>query len=251
MSKRLADKISIVTGAGSGMGQATTKLFAEEGAKVLAVDISEKNLAQWQGVENVFPFPADLTKIEDIDRIVAETETKFGRLDALCNIAGINDLSYPLEATDDDHWDRVLDLDLKAPFRLMRRAIPFMVKGGGGAVVNIGSYAALRGNHGPSYTAAKAGLSGLTMSIAFSYASKGIRCNIIHPGGMQTNIAENSGGEYHPEGHPRLSNLVRAMPLFCYGEPVEVAYACLFLCSDESTLINGAVLSVDAGMSTC
>lgn len=251
MTGRLAGKTAIITGAGSGMGQAATKLFAEEGAKVLAVDIAADALVQWQSTENVLPFPADLTQAEDIERIVAAAETEFGKLDALCNIAGINDLSYTLEDTDDARWDRVFDLDLKAPFRLIRRAIPFMVKGGGGSIVNIGSYAALRGNHGPSYTAAKAGLVGLTRSIAFAYGSQGIRCNIIHPGGMKTEIGKNSGGQYHPEGSARLSKLIRAMPFFCYGDPIEVAYACLFLCSDESKLINGAELSVDAGMSAC
>jgi NAD(P)-dependent dehydrogenase (short-subunit alcohol dehydrogenase family) len=250
MANRLQGKTTIVTGAGNGMGQATTKLFAEEGAKVLAVDISAAALAQWSGLDSVTAIPADLTKAEDIARITVAAE-KLGNLDALCNIAGMNDLSYTLEDTDDARWDRILDLDLKAPFRLMRNLIPLMVKGGGGSVINIGSYAALRGNHGPSYTAAKAGLVGLTRSIAFAYGSKCIRCNIIHPGGMKTDIGLHSGGDYHPEGSARLSSLIKAMPFFCYGDPLEIAYACLFLASDESKLINGAELSVDAGMSTC
>lgn len=251
MTKRLAGKTAIITGAGNGMGQAATRLFAAEGATVIAVDIAAEALAQWHDAENIVPLRADLTQAEDIERIVATAQTEFGRLDALCNIAGINDLSYPLEDTDDARWDRVLDLDLKAPFRLMRQAIPLMIKGGGGSIVNIGSYAALRGNHGPSYTAAKAGLAGLTRSIAFAHGSQGIRCNIIHPGGMKTEIGLHSGGQYHPQGQERLSKLIRAMPFFCYGDPVEVAYACLFLCGDESRLINGAELTVDAGMSTC
>lgn len=251
MPARLTDKIVIITGAGNGMGEAATRIFAEEGAKVLAVDVDEEGLARWDGTENVFPFPANLTSAGDIERIVEQAKTNFGRLDAICNIAGINDLSYTLEDTDDARWDRVFDLDLKAPFRLLRKAIPFMVEGGGGAVVNIGSYAALRGNHGVSYTAAKAGLVGLTRSIAFAYGSHGIRCNIIHPGGMKTEIAKHSGGQYHPEGSARLSKIIKAMPFFCYGDPVEIAYACLFLCSDEAKLINGTELTVDAGMSTC
>jgi NAD(P)-dependent dehydrogenase (short-subunit alcohol dehydrogenase family) len=182
--------------------------------------------------------------------MVGEAESRFGRLDCLLNIAGVNDLSYPLEATDDQRWDRVLDTDLKAPFRICRRAIPTMIQGGGGAIVNIGSYAALRGNHGPSYTAAKAGLEGLTKSIAFEYAKQGIRCNIIHPGGMNTNIGKTSGGAYHEAGQ-KLSKIVQSMPVTFYGQPVEIAYACLFLCGDESKLINGAALSVDGGMSVC
>ena len=251
MAKRLLGKTAIITGAGNGMGQASTKLFAEEGARVLAVDISAKDLAQWKNTDNVFPVLADITKAEEIERIGDIVENDFGKLDALCNIAGMNDLSYPLEETDDERWERILSLDLTAPFRLCRRLIPLMVKSGGGSVVNIGSYAALRGNHGPSYTAAKAGLAGLTRSIAFGYGNQGIRCNIVHPGGMKTNIGEHSGGSYHPIGGARLSKIVKAMPFICRGDPIEIAFICLFLCSDESKLINGAEISVDAGMCTC
>jgi NAD(P)-dependent dehydrogenase (short-subunit alcohol dehydrogenase family) len=168
----------------------------------------------------------------------------------VCNIAGINDRSFPLLDTDDALWDRIMELDLKAPFRICRAAVPVMVAGGGGAIINIGSYAALRGNHGPSYTAAKAGLVGLTKSIAFCFMDQGIRCNIIHPGGMRTKIGEHSGGEYH-QAQAKLSKICAAMPALCYGDPVEIANACLFLASDEAKLINGAELSVDLGMSVC
>jgi NAD(P)-dependent dehydrogenase (short-subunit alcohol dehydrogenase family) len=247
---RLDGKIALITGAGSGMGYETTKLFLAEGAKVVAVGRTKEHLAQWEDVKNVVPLCADITRLEDVERMVGEAETRFGRLDCLLNIAGINDLSYPLEATDDERWDRVMETDLKAPFRICRRAIPTMIQGGGGSIVNIGSYAALRGNHGPSYTAAKAGLEGLTKSIAFGYAKQGIRCNIIHPGGMNTNIGKTSGGEYHEAGK-KLSKIVQSMPVNFYGQPVEIAYACLFLCGVESGHINGAVLSIDGGMSCC
>jgi NAD(P)-dependent dehydrogenase (short-subunit alcohol dehydrogenase family) len=247
---RLENKVALITGAGNGMGYEATKLFAAEGAKVIAVDIRADDLSQWEGVENVTPVLADITKIEDIERMVGAAKSGFGRLDLLCNIAGMNDLSYPLLETDDERWDRIINLDLKAPFRVCRTAIPVMIEGGGGAIVNIGSYAALRGNHGPSYTAAKAGLVGLTKSIAFGFVDQNVRCNIIHPGGMNTKIGDHSGGDYHPAG-AKLSKIVMAMPVFCYGDPVEIAKACLFLCSDEAKLITGAELSVDLGMAVC
>jgi NAD(P)-dependent dehydrogenase (short-subunit alcohol dehydrogenase family) len=250
MVKRLDGKVAIVTGAGNGMGFATAKLFAQEGACVVAADIRADDLSKWEGVDNVTPVQVDVTKSEDIKRIVALAEKSFGKLTTVCNIAGMNDLSYPLLDTDDERWDRIIGLDLTAPFRVCREAVPLMIAGGGGAIVNIGSYAALRGNHGPSYTAAKAGLVGLTKSIAFGYVDQGIRCNIIHPGGMQTKIGDHSGGDYHP-AHAKLSNLVRAMPAVCYGDPAEIANACLFLCSDEASLITGAELSVDLGMAVC
>ncbi|AIQ31527.1 hypothetical protein P40081_27775 [Paenibacillus sp. FSL P4-0081] len=247
---KLNGKVVLITGAGSGMGYATTKLFVEEGAKVVAVDYSEEAIKQWDNTENVIALVGDVTELEDIDRMVGEAEQQFGRLDCVCNIAGINDLSYPLDATDDERWDRVMDIDLKAPFRICRKAVPVMIKSGGGSIVNIGSYASERGNHGPSYTAAKAGLTGLTKSIAVGYGKEGIRCNIINPGGTNTNIHKNSGGAYHPAGQV-LSKIVASFPVNSYGQPEDIAKACLFLCSDDAKQINGAVLAVDGGMACC
>lgn len=198
----------------------------------------------------MLPLQVDVTKAEDVKRMIQESVKRFGRIDALCNVAGINDLNYPLLDTDDARWDRVMDLDLKAPFRICREVVPVMLQNGGGTIVNIGSYAALRGNHGPSYTAAKAGLEGLTRSIAFGYGDQGIRCNIIHPGGTNTNIGEHSGGDYHPAGQ-RLSKIVAAFPKGWFGQPEDIARVCLFLCSDDASHINGAVLAVDGGMSCC
>ena len=247
---RLKGKAALITGAGNGMGYATAKLFLEEGAKVIAVDISEKALAQWSDMENVIPVLA----LFPYTTLFRSAETRFGRLDAVCNIAGINDLCYPLEETDDERWDKVHNIDLKAPFRICRRAIPIMLKSGGGAIVNIGSYAAVRGNHGPSYTAAKAGINGLTKSIAVEYGKQGIRCNVVNPGGVNTNLvqhtAERSGGNWHPTGEA-LSKLVQAMPVNWYGEAEDIAKICLFLCSDDSKYINGAVIAADGGMACC
>ena len=248
---KLAGKVAIVTGAGNGMGEETTRLFVEEGATAIGVDIRADDLAKWNDVEGVIPVVADITDLDGIEKFVAEAE-KLGKIDILCNIAGINDLSYPLEAVDDERWDRIMDLDLKAPFRIMRRVIPIMVAGGGGSIVNIGSYAALRGNHGPSYTAAKAGLEGLTRSIAFGYGKDNVRCNIIHPGGCMTNIGEHSGGDYH-EAHAKLSNIMRAAmaAVNSYFPPEIIAKQCLWLASDDSAGVNGAVISVDGGLSCC
>ena len=251
MGTRLQGKVALITGAGNGMGFATTKLFAEEGAKVIAVDIRKDDLKKWDNTENVVPINADVTKLEDIEMMIQEAEKRFGGLDIVCNIAGINDLCHPLEETDDGMWDRIMDLDLKAPFRICRRAVKSMEKRGGGSIVNIGSYAAIRGNHGPSYTAAKAGLVGMTKSIAVWYSQKGVRCNIINPGGIMTNIGAHSGGDYHPEGINLLRNVIGKFPVDIVGEPEDIANAALWLCVDESKHITGAVLPVDAGASCC
>lgn len=247
--KRLEGKVALITGAGDGIGASTAALFQREGATVLAADKRAEALKQWDNVEHVVPVLADVTSPEDVKLMVAEAEHRYGRLDILCNIAGITDMQYPLLEADDERWERILDTDLKGTFRVCRQAVPLMLKSGGGAIVNIGSYAASRGNHGICYTTAKAGVVGLTKSIAFEYGDQGIRCNVINPGCIKTNIFVNSGGEAHPLGTQRLMKIITALPDGWEGMPEDVAHACLFLCSDESRYINGAALAVDGGMS--
>jgi NAD(P)-dependent dehydrogenase (short-subunit alcohol dehydrogenase family) len=251
MCGRLNGKIALITGSGNGMGYAITKHFAEEGAKVIAVDINAEALVQWNDVKNVVPVVADITKAEDIERMIGVAENQLGGLDIVCNVAGINDLCYPLLETSDERWDRVINLDLKAPFRICRRAVKGMIERGSGVILNIGSYAGIRGNHGPSYSAAKHGIIGLTQSIAVGFAKKGIRCNIINPGGITTNIGLHSGGEYHPEGISMLMDIIGKFPIKMMGDPEDIAKTALFLCGDESKHINGAIVSVDGGMSAC
>ena len=248
---RLKGKVALITGAGSGIGCAMTKLFAEQGAQVVAVALHTESLQKWQDVDQVYPVQADVTRLEDVNRMIDDAESRFGRLDILCNVAGINDLCYPLEDTSDERWDSVLDLDLKAPFQICRRAIKGMLARGGGVILNVGSYAALRGNHGPSYTAAKHGLTGLSLSIAVAYANKGIRCNVLNPGGVKTSIGANSGGEYHPVGLRLFLDIVEKFPVKWICEPEEIAPTALFLCSDDAKHVNGAIVAVDGGMSAC
>ena len=249
MKKQLENKVFLITGAASGMGKATVTKFEAEGALIVTVDRNKDVLNVWGGHEHVTPVIADVTDLDNIKNMINIVKETYGHLDGVCNIAGINDLSYPLLETDDERWDTVMNIDLKAPFRILREAMPLMIENGGGSIVNIGSYAALRGNHGPSYTAAKAGLEGLTKSIAFSFAKNNIRCNIVHPGGCATNLT--LGGQKYHEAQESLSNLIKAMPVKSFGQPEEIANICAFLCSDEATWINGAVISVDGGMSVC
>ena len=246
---QLKDKVIIVTGISSGMGKATAEKFAAEGAFVVGTVRKETDAQMWSGHERVLPVLADIKEQADIKALIAVVKEKYGRLDGLCNIAGINDLCYPLLETDDARWDDVLDTDLKAPFRIMREAIPLMIESGGGSIINIGSYAALRGNHGPSYTAAKAGLEGLTKSVAFEFAKHQIRCNIIHPGGCATRLT--MGGHQYHAAMQSMSAIMQAMPVNSFGKPEDIANVCAFLCSDEAKWINGAVISVDGGMSVC
>lgn len=248
---RLKGKTALITGAGSGIGYAMTKLFAEHGARVAAIALRDESLNKWQNVENVLPIQADITRGEDVERMIERAEKRLGGLDIVCNVAGINDLGYPLDETSDERWDKVINLDLKAPFQICREAVKGMAQRGGGVILNIGSYAAVRGNHGPSYSAAKHGLVGLSLSIAVCYASKGIRCNVINPGAVRTQISAHSGGEYHPAGLKMFMDIAGKLPVNWVCEPAEIAATALFLCSDESRHINGAVVAVDGGMSAC
>jgi NAD(P)-dependent dehydrogenase (short-subunit alcohol dehydrogenase family) len=251
MSGRLENKVALITGAGGGIGHAIAKLFVEHGATVAAISLHEESLRKWRNVTNVLPIRADICNSDDIDRMVDDVQSQLGRLDIVCNVAGINDLCYPLDETSDERWDRVLNLDLKAPFRICRRVIKGMVAQGGGVILNVGSYAAVRGNHGPSYTAAKAGLTGLSLSIAVGYANKGIRCNVINPGGVRTDIGTHSGGDYHPRGIKMFRDIVANFPVPWVCQPEDIAPIALFLCSDEAKHVNGAVVAADGGMSAC
>ncbi len=249
---RLADRKALITGAGGGIGEAMTTLFAAEGARVAAVARRPERLERWRGVDGVVPLLADVTDGDQVERLVGEAEERLGGLDVVCNVAGVNDLCFPLHETGDELWDRVLDLDLKAPFRICRAAVPGMIRRGGGVILNVGSYAAERGNHGPSYTAAKAGLTGLSRSIAVAYARHGIRCNVVNPGAVRgTAIEAGSGGEYHREGLETFRRIVGGLPVEWECEPEEVARTALFLCGEEARHVNGAVVAVDGGMSAC
>lgn len=246
---KLKDKVFIITGISSGMGKAAAEHFTAEGAIVIGSVRKETDAQIWADNDKVFPVLADVNHLDDIKRMVAVVKEKYGRLDGICNIAGINDLCYPLLETDDERWETVINTDLRGPFWLMREAMPLLIASGGGSIVNIGSYAALRGNHGPSYTAAKAGLEGLTKSVAFEFAKQNVRCNIIHPGGCATRLT--MGGHPYHTAMQSMSAIMQAMPVNSFGQPEDIARACVFLCSDDAKWINGAVISIDGGMSVC
>ena len=253
---KLDGKVAVITGAGNGMGEGTAKLFLEECAKVVGVDILEGSMDQFNNNENFLGVTADITTNEGIEKTAKAAVDKFGRIDILCNIAGCNDLCKTIDETDEGVWDHVLNLDLKAPFMLTKRIVQEMLKNPEsrkGVILNIGSLAAYAGNHGPSYSSAKHGIEGLTMSLAVALIQRGIRTNCIHPGGVMTNIEEHSGGKYSKDGMGMLIDITGKWPANCngYAEPSDIAKAALFLCCDDSKHINGAFLPVDNGMSVC
>jgi NAD(P)-dependent dehydrogenase (short-subunit alcohol dehydrogenase family) len=248
-SLALDGKVSLITGAGSGVGRAMASLFAEQGSIVAIVDVvasrvnevvSEINRSGKRSIGIV----RDLSSKSEVEALVDEVVKSQGRIDVLCNNAGIMDAVKPVTETDDALWDRVLNTNLGAAFRASRRVIPVMLEHGGGVILNTASVAGLYGGRaGAAYTVSKHGLIGLTRSIAASYGTKGIRCNAMVLGAVQTAIG--LGGEPSPLGFEILKKTMATLPRM--ADPVEIAKLALFLASDDSSFVNGSCVTIDGG----
>ncbi|KUN19832.1 3-ketoacyl-ACP reductase [Streptomyces antibioticus] len=251
MATGLDGRSVIVTGAGSGIGRAAAVAFAAEGSKVVVADLNaetaEKVVSEIEEAGGTaVAVTGDLSEQAVVDRVTSTAVERFGGVDVLVNNAGIMDRMSAAADVGDAEWERVIRVNLTAPFLLTRAVLPHMLKAGKGAIVNTASEAGLRGSAaGAAYTASKHGVVGLTKNLAVMYRDQGIRTNAIAPGGTATGLAVDIDGEAHgPRAlGPYFGNVGRV------SEPEEQAAAIVFLASDAASNINGVVLAVDNGWS--
>ncbi len=246
---RLKDKVAVVTGAASGMGLAIAKLFVAEGAKVVAADWHGDAIAAAVAEigGSIVAVTADVSQQEQAEAMVDKAVSGFGRIDILVNNAGVMDLFQSVADVSNDTWRRVLSVNLDGPMFAMRRAVPLMLAQGGGSIVNVSSVAGVGGGSaGAAYTSSKHALNGLTKSTAFQHAKQGLRCNAIASGGVTTNIMQSvDATKLDQAALGRIGPYHAANPGML--EPIDIANLVLFLASDESRYINGAIIPADMG----
>lgn len=249
MSSPFSNRVALVTGAASGIGEATAHAFAQAGAALMLADVNadagEAMAARLRdsGARAVF-HRCDVAREADVAGLIGRTRVEFGRLDCAFNGAGVASGRNTVVSCSRDLWDRVIGINLTGVWLCMKHQIPLMLEGGGGAIVNAASIAGLVAlPHAASYVAAKHGVIGLTRSAAIDHATRNLRVNAICPGVIDTPMVQNSGAataagrEALAAGHP-----VKRL-----GTPQEIAAAVLFLCSDAASFITGHALAADGG----
>lgn len=244
---RLKNKVSIITGAASGIGKATAKLFAEHGAKVVVADIDEEggditvtDICS-NGVRASF-IRTDVTIQADTLRMVEHTIEKYGKLDILLNNAGIA-MRLPVHELPEEDWHRCLGVNLTGVFLCSKAAIPAMQRTGGGSIINMSSiYGIVGADVRAAYVASKGAVTNLTRGMALDYAEDKIRVNCICPGFVETPLV--AGVVKNPDEYQKLAN---KHPMRRLGQPKEIAYGALYLASDESAFVTGIALPIDGG----
>ena len=250
MAGILEGKVALITGAGSGIGQASARIFAREGAKLVLADVVEEGgnrtlkMVQDLGAEAIF-VKCDVANWTDVEAAVAKTVQTYGRLDCAFNNAGIEGKGGNTHECTEDNWNRVIAINLTGVWFCMKAEIAqFLKQGGGGAVVNTSSGAGLIGvPHMPAYVASKHGVAGLTRAAALEYGKHNIRINAVCPGPIKTPMTGRLF-EHRPDLEQKMA---RAEPLRRMGEPSEIGEAAAWLCSDHASYVTGLPMPVDGG----
>jgi len=243
-----ADQVVIVTGGGTGIGRATSELFAARHAKLALVGRRRESLENVSQVAidlgaKAMVLVCDLTDSESASNVVRQTRERFGRVDVLVNNAGAPGEGVPLHEVSDDLWGEIIETNLTAAFRMCRATLPVFVEQRRGVILNVASTAALVAMpQMAAYSATKAGLLALTRAVALDYGRWGVRCNAVCPGTTATPMTENVLGSTELE-----AAIARSIPLQRVAQPHEIAHAIIHLCGDDSSYVNGAALTVDGG----
>ncbi len=248
---RLRGKVAFITGAGMGQGREAAVLFAREGARIIVADINEAAAKQTVALVEeaggeALAVRGDVGVEADVERMIGEGVRRFNALHVLYNNAGVlwKERDRSVLETTEANWDRVLAINLKGPFFVCKHGIPHLIRSGGGSVINVGSVSALCGFTvaQDAYTSAKGALISLTKSLAIQFAKQNVRCNIIHPGIIETPMQ----APYLADPAKRRS-FEEGIPLGRIAHPREIASVALFLASDESSYITGAEIIADGG----
>jgi len=247
---RLQNKVAVITGGGSGIGKETAKLFLHEGAKVAIFDVFTGNVekvcrdmgfAKEAEIKDTLCATADVTNREQVKSAIDATIQRFGKIDILINNAGIIRDALVQKMTI-EQWDKVIQVDLTGSFNCIQTVVDHMMQRGSGSIVNVSSVSGIYGNIGQvNYSAAKAGLIGMTKTLSKELGKKGIRVNAVAPGFIKTPMTA---------GLPQkiLDMMTEKTPLKMLGDPIDIAYANLYLASDEARYVSGCVLMVDGGL---
>ncbi|WP_026575805.1 SDR family NAD(P)-dependent oxidoreductase [Bacillus sp. UNC438CL73TsuS30] len=240
---RLDQKVAIITGGASGIGEQMVDLFSQEGAIVIAADINEAALEKASQKENVYGMKLNVASDDDWEALAKEVNDRFGRIDILVNNAGISS-EKPYQEINFEDWQKMLSINGFGPFAGMKHVAPYMAAQKKGSIVNISSYTAQIGQGFNHYSASKGAVRAISKAAATTFGSQGVRVNTLFPGIIETPMTQALS-----TSKELLGRLIQATPLRRLGQPKDIANAALFLASDESSYITGAELVIDGGFS--